>query len=101
MFLMKLTELRKAAGLTQEQLGKRIGRTAATINRAEKMSPTAKLQTYQLCADALGVTLADIFADNRSEVEETLIEIFRQIPEDRHDELLGLLSFAAKTHDPS
>lgn len=63
---MNLTGIRRERGLTQRALGELIGIDAATINRAEKMDQTAKLATYIRCADALGVTLADLFADDRT-----------------------------------
>lgn len=93
--VMKLTEIRKRRGLSQRALADMIGMDAATVNRAEAMSPTAKLETYKKCADALGVSLADIFDDSRSELEADLIRAFRQIPADRHAELLGLIRMAA------
>ena len=88
---MNLTKIRKARGLTQRALAEMIGMDAATVNRAEKTDGTAKLATYILCAEALGVTLADIFADDRSALEAELVQAFRQIPPDRHGELLAML----------
>ena len=92
---MQLTAIRTLRGLTMRQLGDMIGMDASTVQRAEAMSSTSKLRTYQLCADALGVTLADIFSEDRTALELALLDVFRRIPADRHDEVVRLLSLAA------
>lgn len=88
---MNLTRIREAKGLTQRALAEMIGMDAATVNRAEKMHHTAKLATYALCAQALDVTLADIFADDRSALEAELLAAFRRVPSSRHEELLAMI----------
>lgn len=88
---MNLTRIREARGLSQRALADMIGMDAATVNRAEKMHHSAKLATYIMCAEALGVTLADIFGDDRSAIEAELVKAFRQVPPERHDELLAML----------
>lgn len=75
---MRLKEIREGKGLSQRDLAAMIGVDASTIHRAEKMAPTAKLSTYKLCAEALDVTLEDIFADDRTAVEDALIRHFRR-----------------------
>lgn len=88
---MNLTKIREARGLSQRALADMIGMDAATVNRAEKMHHTAKLATYILCAEALGVTLSDIFGDDRTAIEQELLRAFRRVPAERHDELLALV----------
>lgn len=92
---MNLARIRQERGLSQRALADMIGMDPATVNRAEKMAATAKLSTYVACAKALGVTLSDIFGEYRSPREAALLEAFRRIPEERHDELLGLIRLAA------
>ena len=91
---MNLTRIREAKGLSQRALGEMVGVDASTINRAEKMHSSAKLHTYIMCAEALGVSLADLFADDRSALEAELIGAFRKIPASRHAELLAMLRLA-------
>lgn len=91
---MNLTRIREAKGLTQRALGDLVGVDASTINRAEKMHSSAKLHTYVMCAEALGVSLADLFADDRSALEAELVAAFRKIPPARHAELLAMLRLA-------
>lgn len=91
---MNLTRIRKARGLSLQELGEMIGKDASTVHRAEKMAKTAKLETYQLCADALKVTLADLFCEDLAPVERELVHAFRAVPEDRRSLFLDLLSLA-------
>lgn len=82
--IMNLTKLRKSRGLSQKALADMIGMDAATVNRAEKMHPSAKLATYVACADALGVTVEDIFGNAIEPMEVKIIEAFRSMsPEKR------------------
>lgn len=93
--MMQLAAIRKLRGLSQRDLGDIIGMDASTVQRAEVMAETTKLKTYQLCADALGVTLYDIFSEDRTAVELALLEVFRRIPAARHSELVSILELAA------
>lgn len=93
---MNLERIRRLRNLSQRELADMVGVDASTVQRAEKQHKSAKLTTYAACAKALGVTLADIFADDRSHIEQELVEIFRRIPEGRHAELLSLLALARK-----
>jgi len=88
---MNLAKIRNSRKLSQRALGEMVGMDAATIQRAEVMHPTAKLATYRKCADALGVTLPDLFTDDQTPIESELLRLFRSIPEDRHDEILAII----------
>lgn len=92
---MNLARIRKAKGLTQYDLADLIGMNQAQVVRAEKMDPSAKLATYQKCADALGVTLADLFSDSPEPVEAMLLEAFRRIPESDRSRVVAMLEIAA------
>ena len=91
---MNLARIRKAKGLSLEALGEMIGMDPSTVHRAEKMHPTAKLETYKRCAEALGVTLSDLFCAPLSPVEQELIEAFRAVPEDRRGIFRELVALA-------
>lgn len=88
---MNLARIRKARNLTQRDLAEMVGLDQSQIQRAEAMKPTAKLQTYIKCAEALDVTLGDIFADGGSIMDRELLNLFRRIPEARRQEALDLL----------
>lgn len=51
---------RKAAGLTQEQLGERINRDAKSISRWENARRAPDLNDLIVIADGLGLPLADL-----------------------------------------
>jgi transcriptional regulator with XRE-family HTH domain len=87
---MKLPEIRRQRGLSQKQLAAITGVDQATIHRAEKMHHSAKLATYQLCAQALDVTLVDIFSDDRTETERRLLRGFRSMPDNLQRVVLDL-----------
>lgn len=98
---MNLTKIRTARGLSQKALAEMIGMDAATINRAEKMHPSAKLTTYVACAEALGVTLEDIFGPDLSDLESRIIEAFRSMPEAKRKQVAGLLDLIEAQPDTS
>ncbi len=76
-----------------------IGKDASTVQRAEKMHSSAKLETYQLCATALGVSLSDIFSDDLTVIERELIKAFRAFPADQRGGFVGLIEMAkARAH---
>lgn len=56
----RLRTARHAAGLTQMQLGERVGRDHRTIHRWEYAQRVPNLQDLLLLADALGVPLRDL-----------------------------------------
>ncbi|MBV9023724.1 MAG: helix-turn-helix transcriptional regulator [Streptomycetaceae bacterium] len=63
-----LSELRERAQLTQEEVAKRAGLSAGTVNRYENWSTTARLKpsTVKLLAGACGATAAEV---------ETLVQL--------------------------
>lgn len=97
---MNLKAIRQARGLTQAQLAEMVGVDQSTITRAEAMHESAKLATYSRCAEVLGVTLADLFADSRSAIEARVLLAFRALPISRHDELLQLMHLARASDQP-
>ena len=90
---MMLAAIREAKGLRQEDLAEMIGRDKSTISRAENMSKTAKLETYQACADALGVPLIALFASSLDEA--ALLTAFSQADDRAKQFLLGTAKQAA------
>lgn len=91
---MNLPRIRKARGLSQADLAEMIDRDTATVSRAEGMKKTAKLETYQLCAKALGITLSDIFCEDITPVERELIAAFRASDPSQRAVLAGLIDMA-------
>jgi transcriptional regulator with XRE-family HTH domain len=92
---MQMANIRKLRNLSQRALADLVGVDASTIQRAEAMADSAMLKTYKMAAQALGVTLSDLFSEQRTASEQGLLEVFRRIPESRHRELVRLLEIAA------
>lgn len=79
---MSLRDIRTERGLSLAALGEMIGRDASTVQRAETMHRSAKLETFVQCAEVLGVRLEDLFTD-RSDLERLIVDAFRSLPADR------------------
>jgi transcriptional regulator with XRE-family HTH domain len=92
---MGMKEIRKSRGLTQRDLADMIHMDHATVNRAERRASSAKLATYIKLARVLNVTLADLFADDRTSVEADLVAAFRNLPPDRRAEWVQVLRLAS------
>ncbi len=93
---MNLRAIREARGMSQAHLADLVGVDQSTIARAEQMAKTAKLDTYQRCAAALGVTLSDLFCAPRSQLEDQVLQLFRSIPVEKHGDLLTVLRLIDK-----
>ena len=55
-----IRQLRKKAGLTQEQLAEKIGTTAQNISQYERNIRNPKIETVFRIAKALGCNIADL-----------------------------------------
>lgn len=80
---MRLNRIRKQRGISQVDLAEMIGVSQATISKMESMEEGCTIGKYAEYAAALGVTLSDLFADERSAAENALLTAFRQMPPDR------------------
>lgn len=88
-----LARYRDLKGLSQYELADLIGVSQPTIQRAEAEDSSAKLGTYKRCAEVLGITLSDIFSD-RTEVEDRFLQLLREVPEQKLDQIMGLIELA-------
>lgn len=80
---MRAKEIRKAKGLTQVELAHMAGVEQATVSRFEKGNEGVTLGVVKKIAAALDVPMADLFANDRSDHEQALIEAFRRLPDER------------------
>lgn len=69
----RLKELRKASGLTQEQLGALSGLDQATVSKYERGGGNPTLETLELLARALSVEVGDLFPASASTEDARLI----------------------------
>jgi transcriptional regulator with XRE-family HTH domain len=87
---MRLAEIRKRRGLTQVQLAEMSGVEQATISRIERGSDAVTVRGLRQIADALHVSVADLFLEDRDAAENALIKAFRALPPDRQAGWLDL-----------
>ncbi|WP_217630619.1 helix-turn-helix domain-containing protein [Paracoccus tibetensis] len=85
-----IARLRKARGLRQNDLADMVGVTQPHISRIEKGDEGPPLALFRQIADALQVQLPALFTDERTEVEEVLISVFRDLPESRRQAWLEM-----------
>lgn len=93
---MRATQIRRLRGLTQAELAEMIGVEQPTISRFEKGSEAVTLRLIRQVADALGVTVADLFLDERSAQEQALIDVYRALPPERQKGWLDLAATLLK-----
>ncbi len=101
--------MRKRLGWTQEELAKRMGyKSKSTINKIElgiNDIPQSKIVQF---ADVLGTTPAHLMGWNDEEIttpeepklsegEKMLLDLFRQVPEDQQQLVLGMIRAALNT----
>lgn len=73
----RIRQARKAAGLTQVELGKRIGKGKSLIWNYETGYRTPDSQTLALIADALGVTAQSLEDKNLDTVQDVMEVLFQ------------------------
>lgn len=105
----RIKELRKEKGLTLEQVANVVGVGKSTVRKWETgMIANMKRDKIALLAKALGTTPAYLMGwkepekevsptePELSEGEKLMLQLFRQIPEDRQQAALDLLRAALK-----
>jgi transcriptional regulator with XRE-family HTH domain len=93
---MRIREIRKARGLSQVQLAEMAGVEQPTISRIEKGEDGVTLRLLRQTAAALGVSIAELFSDERTAAEQTLVQLFRNLPPERQQ---GWLEMAMAHQD--
>lgn len=77
---MNLEAIRKLHGYKDQKVfGAALGVDQATVHRMESLHPSVTLRKYLAAAKLLGVSLAEIFADERSAAENLLILHWRSL----------------------
>lgn len=72
----RIKEAREKAGLTQEELGKKIGVTGVAIMRYEKDQRQPRLAQLQAIASALGVPVQELISDWDAVDKEEFKDVF-------------------------
>lgn len=70
----RIAEVRKARGLSQTELGRRIGKSEPTINRYERGNRKPTREVLNDIAEALGVPLKALFVDLSANGDNRVVE---------------------------
>ncbi|MCD7832696.1 MAG: helix-turn-helix transcriptional regulator [Lachnospiraceae bacterium] len=91
----KISELRKAKGMTQEQLGSLVGVSSQAVSKWEN-GGTPDVELLPLIADVLGVSLDGLFGREEGpgmDITHTLIRYLQSFPVDRRmEEMFQILT---------
>ena len=81
----RIKEIREAKGVSQDQLGERLGMTGMSVSRWERGVTRLKYEDIPRIAEALGVDPYEIVGNSPllTAEEEALIDEYRHLPEDR------------------
>jgi len=95
---MQIAALRKQKNLSQAELAEIVGVEQPTISRIERGYEGVTVRLLRQIADALECPMADLFADERSEIENRILSAFRNLPADRQSGWLDMAeALAGKT----
>jgi len=101
LFGTKLSQARKAAGLTQEVLAERVGMSRPSIANIERGNQQVPLHMLASFASVLGKKPCELLPEERSEQEterlpKKLIEQLEALPEDRRQWISRVVASGAK-----
>lgn len=94
----KIKQARKNAGITQKNLGDKLGVSPVMISQYESNTRNPKLQTLQKIADALNITLSNLLTfdailnSEKSDITDWLSTMEEESYRDKIDELVCLLN---------
>ena len=92
---MQIAKIRKRKKLTQTDLAEMLGVEQPTISRLERKDGGTTLRQYIAVAEALDVTLGEIFASDREIAEMELLQAFRSLSLERQAGWLDMARLAA------
>lgn len=85
LFGLRVQALRRRRNLTQEELAEAIGRSVDTVSNIERGFSSTRIETAQIIADAVGVSLAELFeldeptGKNDRELRKAIERVIRQV----------------------
>ncbi|MCQ2386370.1 MAG: helix-turn-helix transcriptional regulator [Clostridia bacterium] len=99
-FCEMLRTLRKKENLTQEELAKALGLSPSAIGMYERGQREPNLETLEAFADCFGVSISTLVRGfeekpvGKAEAEQKMLELFRQIPEEKRPIVLSMIEAA-------
>ena len=88
-----LRYFRELDGRSQQALADQVGTSQPTIARTEKQE-NQSLPLLEKCAEALGISLASLLAENPSPLLDQVLRAVAHIPVEKHDAVLAALRLA-------
>jgi transcriptional regulator with XRE-family HTH domain len=95
----RLIAWRQASGMTQQQLGKEVGRNSVWISRYENKYFNADLETLTRLAAVFGHSLFEVLDVSGTNIEEQLTEVFRSMTAQRRRLVLGIMTELSEKPD--
>ena len=87
----RIKDARKAAGLTQEELGKKIGMTKSGVSKIENATFNIGLETAKKIAKALNVDPGYLIFGNDEIIREEIIRLYDLLTPEQKDSFLQFL----------
>jgi len=87
---MRAAQIRRQLGLTQAELAQMIGVEQPTISRLEAGSDAVTLRLLKQVAEALHVSVAELFLDEREAQEQALLDVYRALSPERQQGWIDL-----------
>lgn len=88
--MTNIAHYRKLRGLSQEQLAQMVGVKQPHISRIEKGDDGPPLRLFKDLAEALGVSLADLFSEKMDQASLILVDAFRAAGPQGQRMMLGM-----------
>ena len=95
---------RHVLGLSQEQLGERLGIGGDSLSRIEKGLTSPRYARLQAIADALGCHVSELFSDVNASLNiklQNLASLLESIPLEAQDNLIALMETLVRTFKTS
>lgn len=106
-FAKNLSYFIKRCGKDQKEIAEIIGVAPSTFNEWVKAKKYPRIDKIELLANYFGIQKSDLIEDKierkspeepkLSEGEKMLLDLFRQVPEDKQELVLNMISLALKT----
>lgn len=106
--VLQIAKIRKSKKMRQHQLADACGMSQPNISDIERGKHNPSLETLHRIANALEVSVSDLFAEDeqgRTDLEDELIRLFRRLSPDRQQGWLDMARVAlaqdSEDKDPS
>lgn len=92
-FGTRIKQLREFVGLSQNELARRAGIAQSSLSYLESGSKSPSVETLLRICNALGITLADFFGQESSDIPADLRQLLREAEDLTPDQRKKLIEF--------